>query len=193
MGCRGRLALIFAAALGAGCGSQVLEPTVPTDTGGDAGTDAGGRGGLDAAATGSGVVGFIMGTWFAFGDGVGPDGLSADSDCILKGGFASSQCSQILRPTPGQPFLPDTISGAMCTNGTAAQVIPGAGGTPDYADLWGAGIGVYFNNPGGSGSQPQPFDLSPYAGLDFDFTGDLIPASQMRVLFPFQGQVKGAH
>jgi hypothetical protein len=80
----------------------------------------------------------------------------------------------------------------MCTSGMAAQVIPRSGSpSPDYADLWGAGIGLDFNNPRGDAGTKQPFDLSRFTGLSFDFSGTNIPAGQIRVIFPFMGQGAG--
>ena len=164
---------------------------LPTPT-----TGATGAGGITGA--GGSCAGFVcadtmgfVGSWFAFGDGVGPDDMAADSDCVGKGGFLPSQCSQILTPIPGEPFAPDQENG-MCTAGTAAEVISGAdGGAPDSADLWGAGIGVDFNDTSDAGSTRQTFDLSQYSGLSFDFSGSIIPAGKMRVLFPFMGQGSG--
>jgi hypothetical protein len=139
--------------------------------------------------TGTGVVG----AWYAYGDGAGPGANTtsvdfADSDCS-KGGFTMDQCSQIAMPTPGQPFPPDA-TGAMCTNGTAAKVLMMVGGTTaDYSHLWGAGIGLDLNNLGGdSGVAKGTFDLTPYTGIGFDFTGTVIPAGKMRVNFPFTGE-----
>jgi hypothetical protein len=146
--------------------------------------------------TGSGVIG----AWYSYGDSAGPAASvtstdAADSACIGKGHFTADQCSQIASPIPGQPFPPDTTmpgTGAMCTHGTAAQVQMNAAGTADYSDLFGAGIGLDFNNPGGEGGAPKGyFDMSPYTGIGFDFTGTVIPTGKMRVNFPFNGENGG--
>ena len=66
-----------------------------------------------------------------------------------KGGFAPADCSQIATPAPGQPFVPTAAATSqMCTSGVAA-VVMSKGGSPDYSDIWGAGIELQFNNPGG--------------------------------------------
>jgi hypothetical protein len=181
----------------AGAGGQISNG----GSGGAAGQIGGGGSGgassgilLTPTSTGfvSNTTSGVVGGWFAFGDGVGPDGTPTNSDCVSVGGFAPSQCSQITSPMPIQPFRPDASTGAMCTSGTAAKVIPRTGtATIDYADLWGAGIGLYFNNPLGSASTKVPFNLSQYTGLSFDFSGTVIPAGKIRVLFPFMGQING--
>ncbi len=134
----------------------------------------------------------VIGAWFAYGDGVGMGANTtttdnANSDCVLKGGFAPADCSQITSPTPGQPFPPtDPNSSKMCTSGTAAVVL-NKNGNPDYTDLFGAGIGLDFNNPGGDSGAPAGYlDLSAYAGIEFDFTADVLPTNAMRVNFPFK-------
>ncbi len=142
----------------------------------------------------------IVGAWYAYGDSVGSGASVANgddhvnSDCVLKGGFSfPDQCSQIASPDPGKPFPPtDLASSEMCTWGTAALVM-NKGGSPDYSDLWGAGIGLDFNNPGGDAGVKGYFDLSPYKGISFDFSAapspnGAIPAKSMRVNFPFMGQ-----
>lgn len=135
----------------------------------------------------------VIGAWYAYGDGAGSaanttstDG--ANSDC-QKAGFTADQCTQITTPIPGQPFAPDPTKG-MCTAGTAAKVLNDATGAPAYSALFGGGIGLDFNNPGGEGGvQKLPIDLSKYKGVQFDFSGDMIPAgNKMRVNFPFGGQ-----
>jgi hypothetical protein len=173
---------------------------VPGGTGGSAGT-GGVTGGavvrvpLVVSATGfvddltSGVTGF----WYAYGDGVGPNASptngadAANSDCVLKGGFSLSECSQITAPTPGEPAPPtDAATSEMCAKGTAAQVLIKADGTPDYGDLWGAGLGFNFNQPDGSNPAGY-FDMTPYKGISFDFMADVLPYQSMRANFPFLG------
>jgi hypothetical protein len=136
----------------------------------------------------------VIGAWFAYGDGVGANaGVgdagtdNGDSDCVSKGGFPASACTQIASPTPGMPFPPtDPISSQQCTSGIAAQVM-NKNGSPDYSDLWGGGIGLDFNNPGGDAGVAAPLDLSAYAGVAFDFSADILPNKSMRVNFPFLG------
>jgi hypothetical protein len=51
------------------------------------------------------------------------------------------------------------------------------------------GFALDFNNPGGdAGAAKGYFDLTPYRGIGFDFTGDVIPSKAMRVNFPFNGE-----
>jgi hypothetical protein len=140
------------------------------------------------------VASGVDGAWYAYGDSVGPSANAtstdfSDSDCA-KAGFTADQCSTIAAPTPGQPFVPDPVKG-MCTNGTAALVID-SNGTPDYSAIYGAGIALDFNNPGGdAGAAKGYFDMTPYLGIGFDFTGDMIPNRAMRVSFPFNGETAG--
>jgi hypothetical protein len=192
-------------------------------TSGVGGVGASGAGGGGASGTGGGgVVGFIplpssptgfvqdatsgvIGAWYAYGDGIGPGASAAgddhsNSDCVAKGGFPPSDCSQILSPVAGMPFVPaDAATSAMCTSGTAA-VVMNMGSSPDYSDLWGAGIGLDFNNPGGDAGVRGYLDLSAYKGIYFQFytfpasTTDPIsngagpPSMGMRVNFPSLGQ-----
>jgi hypothetical protein len=130
----------------------------------------------------------VVGAWYAYGDSAGPGANMtstdfANSQCAV-GGFTMAQCSQIVAPIPGQPFAP-TAGKGMCTNGTAAQVAMNAAGAADYSHLFGAGIGLDFNNPGAEGGPKGFFDMTPYKGIGFDFTGDVIPTGKMRVNFPF--------
>lgn len=175
-----------------------------TGTGGTSGADGGGGAGADplvSSATGfvDDVTTGVVGAWYSYGDGAGSNANATNmadymnSDCILKGGFTMDQCSQIVSPTPGQPFPPtDMNTSQMCTNGTAAKVINKAGASvPDYSDLFGAGIGLDFNNPGGDAGVKGDKDLSAYSGIEFDFSGTLIPNNAMRVNFPFTGEHNG--
>jgi hypothetical protein len=148
----------------------------------------------------------VIGAWYAYGDGVGAGANTtttdaANSDCQLKGGFPASACSQIDSPVAGQPFPPaDIASSAQCTSGTAA-VVMNKSGSPDYADLWGSGIGLDFNNPGGDAGVKGYLDLSKYKGIYFQFStfpawttapvsnGAGPPSMAMRVNFPFMGQL----
>jgi hypothetical protein len=196
-----RLTLLLAVALGAGCSVQPLDP-YRTGAGGTGAGGVTGTGGFTdtGGVTGTGASGEIsvVGDWYAFGDGVGSNaGLVADagsdytdSDCVKNGGFSPESCTQITTPTPGQPFLPtDLATNQYCTTGVAAQVM-NKDGTPDYGDLWGGGIGLNFN-PLGDGGSAGYADLSAYTGIEFDFSGDLVPPQSMRVDFPFKGQHGG--
>jgi hypothetical protein len=148
----------------------------------------------------------VTGAWYAYGDGVGSGASVAlgadngDSDCVKKGMFSPSACSQIDTPAAGQPFPPaDVATSAMCTSGTAAVVL-NKGSAADYTDLWGAGIGLDFNNPGGDAGVKGYLDLSAYKGIYFQFyafpasttppisNGAGPPSMAMRVNFPNQTQ-----
>ena len=192
------LTLLLTVALGAGCSVQPLDPYRT----GAGGTGAGGVTGTGGFTDTGGVTGTgasseisVVGDWYAFGDGVGSNaGLVADagsdytdSDCVKNGGFSPESCTQITTPTPGQPFLPtDLATNQYCTTGVAAQVM-NKDGTADYGDLWGGGIGLNFN-PLGDGGTAGYADLSAYIGIEFDFSGDVVPFQSMRVDFPFLGQ-----
>ena len=122
----------------------------------------------------TGIVGF----WYAYGDGLGDNGMPPGS-CETTGGFMPDQCSQVTSPQPGQPFPP--ANGAMCLTGTGAQVLTGASGQPDYADIWGIGIGLDLNNVNGTRA---PYDAPDNHVVGFAFTITGVPAGGIRVEFP---------
>jgi hypothetical protein len=189
--------LAGAAALLAACSSS---GGVKSDGGG---TGTGGTsGGIPLMPSATGFVtdptSGIIGAWYAYGDSAGTNANTtstdfADSKCNM-GGFTADQCSMITAPIPGSAFMPtDMATGEMCTNGTAAKVLPPPSmptAAGDYSDLFGAGIGLDFNNPGGdAGAMKMPIDLSAYKGFSFDFSGTMIPiGNKIRVNFPFMGE-----
>jgi hypothetical protein len=181
---------------------------------GTGGTDGGGStictGCIALPSTSTGfvqdVTSGVIGPWYAYGDGVGPNANvdstdAANSDCQLKGGFPATACTQIAFPPPGKPFPPsDLATSKMCTDGVAAMVM-NKGGTPDYSDLWGGGISLDLNNPGGDAGVKGEIDLSGYKGIAFDISaftgmdplggtsnGAGLPPGAMRVNFPFKGE-----
>ncbi len=195
-----------------GSGGGVLIGTggSPSGTGGTGASAAGGSGGGTAGSAGTGgapsnivltptdtgavqnAASGVHGGWYAYGDGVGPNpnNLTTDSMnsvCELNGRFPATDCSQINAPIPGRSFMPNE-AGAMCTTGMVARVLPGPDGNPDYADLWGAGIALDLNNPNLEPGTGGYFDMAPYTGISFDFTGAMVPDSYMRVNFPFMGE-----
>jgi hypothetical protein len=196
-------ALVGALAIGGACKAS-LEPPEP-GTGGTTGIGAGTGGSATGGSPGRSIflvpsstgwvadpVSGVIGPWYSYGDGVGPGAGPqkgadpANSDCQLAG-FPPYDCSQITSPPPGMVFPPsDPATGQMCTSGTAAQVLPN-NGSPDYAALWGAGIGLNFNEPDVDAGGPGTFDMSPYRGIAFDFSADVLPANSMRVNFLFGG------
>jgi hypothetical protein len=128
---------------------------------------------LTPSATGyvSGNTANVVGAWYVYGDGFGADGTSGSGDCVMTGGFPASDCSTVSSPTPGAGSFPPNAAGAMCLTGTAAQVINGTNGMPDYSDLFGEGIGLDFDNPGGdAGTTAGLFDGTPFTGVSFDIT-----------------------
>ena len=182
------LALAGASGTNTGCSSSGSG-----GSGGTGGTGPAGSIALDPSDTGffdgTNMAG-IHGAWYSYGDWYNP--TAAMGDCALKGGFTADQCSNIASPTPGTPFM--NSANGMCTNGTVAKVIPMAGSTsPDYSDIWGAGIGFDLNNAGtddgGTGGK-LPFDATasganktPITGFSFHI--DTPPTGgQMRVEFP---------
>ena len=180
---------------GSGCSSS-------SGSGGSGGsTGTGGSSGVAGDPLVSSPTGFVsdtvtgvVGPWYSYADSIGSAASltsddSANSDCVKKGGFTIDKCSAVVSPLGGQPFVPtDGGTSKMCTNGTAAKVITGTSGSPDYSDLWGAGIALDLNNPGGDAGAKSDLDLSAFKGFEFDFSGDLIPNMQMRVNFPFTGE-----
>ncbi len=112
----------------------------------------------------------ITGSFFAYGDSIGTNGLPGGGNCQTNGGFTDAQCSSLTFPTlgaisdamapdgaalpagfpPGGPNGTDGTT-AMCLSGTLAKIIAKTGSTsPDYSDIWGLGVGLDFNNPNGT-------------------------------------------
>jgi hypothetical protein len=143
---------------------------------------------LTPSATGyvSGNSAGVVGSWYVYADGFGSDGKSGDGDCVAKGMFPASACSVVTSPTPGVGSFPPSAEGAMCLTGTAAKVLNGANMMPDYSDLFGEGIGLDLNNPGGdAGATAGFFDGSKYTGVSFDITFPSgTPQANLRVQFP---------
>lgn len=193
---------IFTSALALAAGACSSSNPATTGGGGTSG-GSGGRAGeqlINIAATGFAMdtATGITGALYSYGDSVGPNAnLSGDdsinSDCVKKGGFMLSQCSHVDAPKPGQPFMADT-SGAFCTHGTATVVLMGTNGMYDYSDMWGAGISLDLNNPGGDAGVKMDWNGSNYAGVAFDIAPGAdtslggIPSTAMRVNFPFTGE-----
>jgi hypothetical protein len=128
----------------------------------------------------------IVGSWYAYGDGWGPTG-GPPGNCESVGMHPTSACSSITSPLPsagdaGAGFPPNA-SGAMCLSGTAAQII---GTPPDYSNIFGIGIGLDFNNAGGT---KEPYDANAHHVVGFRFTVSGLPAAPatVRVEFPFPG------
>ena len=162
----------------------------PPGTGGSAGVGVGGVSGtilvpdatgfVSAAANGFG----IQGPWYVNGDHYGPTG-SPPGDCETLGMHPGSACSVISAPPlpPGTAGFPNA-NGKMCTSGTAARVVNGPGGLPDYAGIWGARLVLALNNSGGTNPVSGSYNATAHnvAGIEFDI--DVPQLAGMRVEFP---------
>ncbi len=135
----------------------------------------------------------VVGAWYVYGDGWGTldfdggAGVAGErGTCELIGGFPVSDCSTITSPLPPAPvsagpdaaaplgyangFPPTSTVGsqAFCFSGTGATVITRDGGTsPDYADIYGIGMGLDFNNVDGVKS---PYDAPAHYVIGVQFT-----------------------
>jgi hypothetical protein len=126
----------------------------------------------------------IVGAWFAYSDGLGASG-APPGPCETVGDHSSSECSVItFPPSPadgGPGSFPQATLGTMCLSGTGARVI---GTPPDYANMYGIGMGLGFNDPSGPlGEYDAP--LNHVIGLQFIVSG--LPdgtGATVRVEFP---------
>jgi hypothetical protein len=109
----------------------------------------------------------IVGDWYIFED---------QPDCV-RAGFSADQCSVI--HTPDDAFTPsDLATGRMCTWGVAAQILNLSGTTmPAYSAIWGAGIGLAFNNF-------NPYDAGAHGITGISFEIDTPPELALTVSFP---------
>ncbi|HEY4103335.1 MAG TPA: hypothetical protein VGM44_05565, partial [Polyangiaceae bacterium] len=184
----------------AACSSST-KPTANPTGGGDTG------GNMDEKLLAIDSTGFmsepdlgLQGAWYSYGDGVGPDGMSASGDCE-KAGHAVADCSSIAAPLFGS-F--DNDGTGLHTTGTVELVGNTTTGTMmcptvqtdcDYTAMWGAGIGVDVNNPGGEGGVKMPFGpaatTNKVIGIAFDI--DQIPLPKLRVEFPMPNTTDSAH
>jgi hypothetical protein len=126
----------------------------------------------------------VIGAWYAYGDG--NDGASPGV-CQSMGMHVTAECSVIEAPIPGMPFAPMGNS-QMCTTGTVAKVINfGEPPALDYSNIFGAGIGLDLNNPGldGGTGVKMPFNAQEKKIVGIAFDLDAVPASGLRVEFPF--------
>jgi hypothetical protein len=131
----------------------------------------------------------IQGAWYAYGDGIGSDGTTANGDCEKIGMHPASSCSKIDKPSFGS--FPVT-NGKLCTSGTAAQVML-LNAMADYTNMWGAGVGLDLNNAGGdAGTGKQPYNATANGVTGFCFNIDQVPAGTMRVEFPTPSTLTGA-
>lgn len=180
-------------ALTAGCDDSGSggEPTgtgtgTTTGTGTGTGTTTGGvplkadKGGF--VAKDSNTLG-IQGAWYAYADSLGASGTPPGA--CQAAGHSDAECSKVTAPAPGMGFAPtdETADQKLCTEGTVEAVLNGSNGMPDYGNMWGAGIGLDFNNPG-MGAMKTGFNASAanVKGISFDI--DTPPLAGIRVEIP---------
>lgn len=173
--------------------SGCAETSAPSEHGGTAGS--GGSGGapggitlvpdrtgwVDLMAEGN-TIG-VQGAWYPYGDRYGV------AKCTSVGMHLPAECSSISTPDPLIPGFPNE-DGTMCTAGETAVVLPcGAGvpgctaGSPDYSNMWGAGIGLDLNAAGDGGAK-HPWNATEHGVTGVAFELDEIPANGLRVEFP---------
>ena len=142
---------------------------------------------VDKANTGTSNIG---GAWYAYGDGIGPDGMTATGDCEKTGLHQASDCSHITKPSFGSFPVTD---GKLCTSGTVAKVLNlASNGMPDYTNMWGAGIGLDLNNAGGDGGVKMPYNATANGVTGLCFNIDTVPLGDFRVEFPTPTTTTGA-
>lgn len=178
-----------------GCSSET--PVDPLAMGGSAGTAGAGAGpgGVTLVPDASGWIGrgaegngiAVQGAWYPYGDKYG------EAKCTMVGLHAPEECSTITSPDPLVPGFPNT-DGEMCTSGETAVVlgckegVPRCTlGSPDYSNMWGAGIGLDLNAEGAPSGEPAPKapwnpDEQGVVGIAFDI--DVVPPPGLRVEFP---------
>jgi hypothetical protein len=129
----------------------------------------------------------VQGAWYPYGDKYGV------AKCTNVGLHTPDECSTIFEPDPLVTGFPNE-GGVMCTRGETAVVldclpdVPNCPpGTPDYSNMWGAGIGLDLNAEGatdaGAGvKSPYNPDEHGVVGIAFDI--DQIPLPKLRVEFP---------
>ena len=109
----------------------------------------------------------IRGQWFAATD--------AD-DCQKKGKHPAQACSRFVTPDLRSPSFRPTDDLGMCVVGVAARTIAGAGGTPDWDNIWGARIGLTLNDG-------EPYDAAAHrvTGLAFHIDSEPPANAGLRV------------
>jgi hypothetical protein len=160
------------------------------DSGSSSGADSGGTG-MAIVPDPNGYVGLsrntvgIQGPWYGYGDCWGTNG-APPGDCENKGGHPIASCSTITFPTPATASdageggttssFTQTTPGTMCLSGIAAMVI-GA----DFTNMFGIGIGLGLNNPGGV---EMAYDAPTNKVIGFSFHLAGVPTGGIRVEFP---------
>jgi len=180
------LAIGFIAAVAAaGCGSSSS-----SGTGGTMGTGSGGSAGpavdIIPDATGwvdktSNTIG-VQGAWYAYGDGYE---MNMPPGKCQMAGHQTSECSSITKPDVTKTGFPQDTPGKMCTAGMVAAVIdmvpPKTG--KDYSNIFGNGIGLDLNAPGGTDPKAD-WDAVAAGVKGISFEIDMKPTAGLRVEFP---------
>lgn len=168
----------------------------PEPPDGSGGTASGGSGGAPSGVTlvpdatgwidleSEGNTIGVQGAWYPYGDSYGV------AKCTTVGMHQPAECSTITTPDPLLPGFPNE-GGAMCTAGETAVVLPcGAGvpgctaGSPDYSNMWGAGIGLDLNSEGGDAGAKRPWNATEHGVTGIAFELDAVPVPGLRVEFP---------
>ena len=123
----------------------------------------------------------MVGAWFAYGDGVGSNANTTTTDPPT----ATARRRVCSRHRLLADYHADAGDGVHADRRGEQQDVHErhrragqdntANPTADYTDLWGAGIGLDFNNPGGDAGPAGYFDMTPYSGISFDFSADVLP------------------
>lgn len=132
----------------------------------------------------------VQGAWYPYGDAYG------DASCTANG-HPREACAVIDSPDPALMSFPNT-GGKMCTSGSVTKVIdiPGMPGSPDYSNIWGAGIGLDLNATPGDNSVKSPFDFTAHGFTGISFEIDTVPVPGLRVEFPMpatEGHADGSN
>jgi hypothetical protein len=120
----------------------------------------------------------VMGAWYPYGD----------STACVAAGHAAADCSMIMTP-PAAGFAGVT-GNKLCTSGTAAKVLNGTDGMPDYTNMWGTGIGLDLNNSGGANGKMPYNATGKVTGVAFEI--DTPPLAGLRVELPTPATTNGA-
>jgi hypothetical protein len=174
-------------ALATGCDDSGTAAPTSTATGTSTSTSTGTGTGVLLKADSGGFVAAdsnslgVQGPWFAYGDNLGDNGMPPGK-CQTVGMHTAAECAEVT--TPGMPFAPSdaTDDQKMCTTGRVENVLM-LGAAMDYDNMFGAGIGFEFNNPG-MGAVKGSFDAAAKNVIGVSFDIDAPPPAGIRVEFP---------
>lgn len=137
----------------------------------------------------------IQGAWYPYGDQYGVPGK-----CVGFGMHPAEDCSVINSPEPPPFNTPvsewtgtfNNVNGEMCTSGATAVIKMCADGITtegcpanDFANMWGAGIGLDLNaDKGEEGGMKHPWPVPPGV-IGFSFVINAVPqTTKLRVEIP---------